>query len=267
MALIIGPENTSFAQRLGSSLGSGLGQGLSMLAQNKLNEMRRSKVSDLLKGAGYEPGQSDLLAYLQQQQPEHFHQVLGQQQQANSLKQQKSDQAHQLKMAQFKEKLRPNLDYLNGLETTLNRLEDLVKKDDVYFGLIPSKLPTSLLNADTGEYDALSNLFHTDAAKNQTGVRSVYHVKILGASKPGLDKTKKQNEQILSHWRRILNDKRSKFIKAHPEFSEDQEMSASSGRQEFNELPNPQQFPNKKLTAPDGRQFISNGQQWVPLEG
>jgi hypothetical protein len=215
MALIIGPENTSFAQRLGSSLGSGLGQGLSMLAQNKLDEMRRSKFSELLKNAGYEPGQADVLAYLQQQQPQQFHQVLGQQQQANTLKRE-----------QYKDKLRPEIDYLDNLEGSLNALEELInqQEDPVSFGLLPSRLSQvspSLVGENTGTYDALSNKFHTDAAQNTKGVRSVYHVKILGASKPGLDKSREQNMKILKHWRSVINNKKSKFLKAHPMFNDE----------------------------------------------
>lgn len=147
-------------------------------------------------------------------------------------------EAHALKIEARKDKLRPDLSYLDDLERTANELRELIneQKDPVEFGLKSAALSSipylgeQFLGGSTGAFNALSNKFHTDAAQNSKGVRSVYHVKILGASKPSLSKTKEQNERILNHWDKVISEKKAKFLKAHPEFIDEIEKGDQSSQ-------------------------------------
>lgn len=130
-----------------------------------------------------------------------------------------------------KDKIRPELTYLEDLERTLHELRYLLndQKDPVDFGFkssIGSAIPiigNHLLSSNTGAFNALSDKFHTDANEKAKGVRSVYHLKILKGSKPGLDKTKEQNKKLLDIWDKQISEKKAKFLKAHPEFSDEVE--------------------------------------------
>lgn len=235
------PERVSSGVELLQNLGTGLGQGLTKLAQEKMNKIRQQQFAQSLHKIGYSPEQSDVLAYLQQNSPEHFHQIIGQTntpsiqsqsgQQQQPLFSRPKSEAQDLKIEARKDKLRPELTYLNDLETTAQELRNLIKdqKDPVSFGVKSAALSnipvigSQFLSGNTGAFDALSNKFHTDATQGSKNVRSVYHVKILGASKPSLNKTKEQNEKLLNHWQKVIDKKRADFLKAHPEFSSEVE--------------------------------------------
>lgn len=127
------------------------------------------------------------------------------------------------------DKLRPELQYLEDLESTSNELKKLIndQKDPVQFGLkssILSNLPIlgdQFLSPNTGAFDSFANKFHTDATEKAKGVRSKYHLQILKKSKPSLEKTKEQNEQLLNIWDRQIAEKKARFLKDHPEFNQE----------------------------------------------
>ena len=87
-------------------------------------------------------------------------------------------------------------------------------------------------------------------------MRSVYHVKILGASKPGLDKTKEQNEKILDHWQKVIDQKKNRFLKDHPEFKNETKPSESPV----------QSMQEQKQNKPNVRTINGKKEAWNPAK-
>lgn len=264
---------------LGNALGTGLGAGLEQLAQNKMKGMEREKFAKSLNRIGYTPEEADTLAYLQQNSPEHFHHILGMAKPTQQGTEQKQalfsnpkSEAQELKIEARKDKLRPELTYLDELETTAKELRTLIndKKEPVEFGnysAIASNIPivgNQLLGKNTGAFDALSNKFHTDATQGSKNVRSVYHVKILGASKPSLTKTKEQNEKLLDYWQKVIDKKRSAFLKAHPEFANEVEvdLGQSSDQQQSQQVQQMQQAEQQESQPRFRKNAAGKVQQW-----
>lgn len=127
------------------------------------------------------------------------------------------------KQEQLKAKLLPEISYLDDVSNDVDSLLDLAQKGKVDFGIsssVLSQIPWGLgnfqLTGDTGLYNALANKFVTDAAQKAKGVRSVYHIKAIEASKAGLSRTKEQNIKILKHLKKELDQKKVQFYKDHP---------------------------------------------------
>jgi len=286
-----GPQRVSPGVDLLKNIGTGLGEGLTRLAHHKMQKLERDSFVKNLSSLGYSPEQAQVLEYLQRQSPQQFHQILSQanpmqrQGEAGQLSQQAfgggkhqsqaQTQAQELRVEARKDKLRPELTYLNELETTAKELKDLIndKQEPVEFGLQSAALSniplvgSQFLGKNTGAFDALSNKFHTDATQGSKNVRSVYHVKILGASKPSLNKTKEQNEKLLDYWQKVIDKKRAAFLKAHPEFLNEVENSEQQQSQQLQE-PVQQQVSQQMQQSAQPR-FRKNAkgqvQQWDPV--
>lgn len=281
MPLTILPREQSWQ----STLGSGLAQGLNALTQNKMKQITASKTAELFQNAGYTPEASHLLAHLQQTNPNQFkdfvlglgegamqqpEQQMGQQgfgpqqgftqspqpqQIAPVFGKKKSDSKMQddfLKFEKYKDKLAPDIEYINDLKGTINAMLEDIENGQVNFNVgtalasqLPFGLGNQLLNEDTGDFNHLSNKFITDATQKAKGVRSVYHIKTIAGSKPGLDKTKEQNLKLLRRWKNQLDEKEAHFYKAHP-FMRLGDSSSDEG------LPNPAEFKEGDI--------INNGQ-------
>ena len=225
---------------LSSSLGTGLGQGLAALAQSKLAQIAQDRKTDIFRKVGYDDQTAHLLSTLHSADPASFHKILemvgggGQQGQQMGQQQPQQDQSQSQFMAgmqggksnlqyeKYKDKLLPELDYLNSMDRTVSEMLDYAKNKNVNFGAlssIASNIPIvgqKMLNTDTGYYDTLSNKFVTDAAQMAKGVRSVYHIKSIAAAKAGLGKTKAQNLKILNYYKDDIQNKKAAFFKAHP---------------------------------------------------
>lgn len=242
---------------LGQSLGSGLGEGLSMLLHHKVESQKKEKRAKEWENIGLPAHLAQFLVNQPEKiQLEAFKKFTGSENKATP------SPAQQEVIEKRKDKLRPDLTYLDDLERTSKELRSLIndKQEPVEFGLkasVLSSLPVvgnQYLEDSTGAFNALANKFHTDATQGAKNVRSVYHVKILGASKPGLDKTKGQNEKILDHWDKAIAEKRAKFLKAHPEFkdevsAEEKSESADNKSQKVQIDDNGNIYVNGKLFA------------------
>lgn len=287
-------QRRPFGERVLSAIGSGLDR----WAEGKIKEMDRKKESEIYHRAGFRPEIADFLTHIREVDPAHFSSVLQglgesayarpQQQGMQSLQPEaevsepsfekpanlferispEKEEAHKLKVEQRKDKLRPDLNYLDDLQETVDALREEInnQKDPVKFGLkseLLTKVPggKQFLSGSTGAFDALSNKFHTDATQGQKGVRSVYHVKILGASKPGLDKTKEQNEKILDHWEKVINQKKERFLKDHPEFKSEAKSPSSpvKSMQEAQE-----KKPNVRIVNGKKEAWNPAKNAWVP---
>ena len=282
-------ENPSASGRALDSLGAGLASGLQALASHKLQEVQRGKIaSEFQKGFNVHPDLANSMAMLYQSNPKEFtnqfHHYLqnigggtapGQQLEEGEEPKYNTYQpgiggakseAQQLQVQKYKDKAGVDLAYLDDLESTVDAMIDLAEKGGVEFGkksALKAAVPVvgaHYLDEPTGTFHHLSNKFVTDAAQKATGVRSVYHIKALAASKAGLDKTKDQNLQVLRHWKKTIDRKKDDFYKEHSKYFSRNDKKAENvlEKQETKQKEMPQAYRE------NGKIYF-NGQEFEPI--
>lgn len=231
----------SFGEFAGRTVGSGLAGGLQHLLDSKLDEVNTRKEHELYQRAGFRPEAAELLTHLRKVDPQHFHQYLSAvnprtgEQGAYGPMQPIIGKSPSTNSPQL-EKVRHDIGNIDSLLDNLDEMEALINntKDPVdfsYSNAALSKIPGGNYfygknfgfgqpegaGSSTGAFDALSNKFHTDAVQNAKNIRSLEHVRLYGKSKPGVDKTKAQNLQLIPYWRKQLLKEKEQRLKSHPE--------------------------------------------------
>ena len=242
MPLTILPREESWQ----SSLGSGLAQGLNALTQNKMNQIQAAKTSELFQNAGYTPEAAHLLSHLQQQNPDHFHQVLGQlgggaAQQgksgvfggsggASDIQQQKLQQARELADEKKTEPFLKGLaeDYRNAqvLRSKAKGMLDNLEKNEKKFpgqtaGYIARKTGAEELyrDPDVAKYIADSTSLVSALANSRKGQPTNFKIKFEQLSKPQLSQPLATQKALL---RDIIKNadnvfKTNKFVNSQKE--------------------------------------------------
>lgn len=227
MPLTILPREESWQ----STLGSGLAQGLNALTQNKMKQIHAAKTAELFQNSGYTPEASHLLAHLQQQNPDHFHNVLsqlgqgarqqmqgqdGQQYQpifggssgVNDIQQQKLDQARDLADEKKNEPFLKGLaeDYRNAqvLRSKAKSMLENLRKNKSKFpgqtkGLLVEKTGTEkwLRDPNVRKYLADSTSLVTALANSRKGQPTNFKLKFEQLSKPDLTMPFETQEALL----------------------------------------------------------------------
>jgi hypothetical protein len=286
---------------VGNRIAGGLANALEQFTQDRLREIKRKKSTGLLTDMGIKPEVARFLQDIREQDPNAYTQLVqnlgtsaykegGQDLTSSPLFRGKGSQAQQVALEKYKDQNRDKLNYILKMRNQVKSLRDLINDpaQPVDFGAISgiagsvpvvgSKLAAKWANDNTGLYQQWSNQLHTDLAQDVKGVRSKYYVQLLGGSKPGLDKTRGQNEKILGKYDQVFNSELSSFLRAHPEFKEEVEQAlqqdiqqdASQGPQDFIQQPEQQQKPAQqaKNVGPKG-EFVRDKQtkkkyQWNP---
>lgn len=230
MALHI-TNDASAGGRLGESLGTGLGQGLESLAKYKLDNLlgkkKETELSGLLKGANYDEPTSNLLAKLQQLDPQNFHKILSLASGAQGGQSSFNESSAQAKQQQWLQSPQANkaIEIANGYDDIIQTGERMLERlnqgvdTGIIAGLKGKYAPSWLTNNSESFLKDAAHILNL-STEGLKGAPSRLRIAWQEAEKPGLNHSPNVNRQIIQQKVGQAKAKRDQFYKLYPQLRE-----------------------------------------------
>ena len=212
-------------------LATGLGRGLEALAQYKMDEVlknkQQSELSNLLRGANYDDNTSNLLAKLQQLDPQNFHKMLSMASGSQGGQTPFAQSAQQQKIQQWMQS--PQADKIMGMANTY---DDIITTGQNMLSQLDKGIQSGIVANIKGKYapnwlNENSETFLKDAAhmlnlstEGLKGAPSRLRINWQEAEKPGLQHSPQVNRKIIEHKIKEAMSKRDQLFGLHPQLKE-----------------------------------------------
>jgi hypothetical protein len=167
---------------------------------------------------------------------------------------------------------------LEAIVNTTDRMLNRLNRNDVYTGLLPSKIeqysPDILgryFSTDTEAFGKDAAGFINLTSQDIKGVPSRYRVQLIEKEKPGLSHSIPVNRDILQRKKKEAQEKLKDLEIRYPDIFEKlrrEPESQQPSSQFFDELPDPAKYKGKRFRDKDtGIILKSNGIEWLPDKG